>query len=88
TFDPEYCKSLLHKSLYKKADEVIQSIIGYELRVDQSVKMKVCRKHLDKAISQLAKPYQDLIDISVTLPSITEWLLSIIGIFYSTDSKP
>ncbi|EGD50458.1 transposase, partial [Thermoanaerobacter ethanolicus JW 200] len=36
TFDPEYCKSLLHKSLYKKADEVIQSIIGYELRVDQS----------------------------------------------------
>ncbi|AIS51810.1 transposase IS116/IS110/IS902 family protein [Thermoanaerobacter kivui] len=44
--------------------------------------MKVCRKHydfinlcvseLDKAISQLAKPYQDLIDISVTLPGITE----------------
>ncbi|ABY93185.1 hypothetical protein Teth514_1905 [Thermoanaerobacter sp. X514] len=82
TFDPEYCKSLLHKSLYKKADEVIQSIIGYELRDDQSVKLKVCRKHydfinqcvsdLDKAISQLAKPYQDLIDIAVTLPGITE----------------
>ncbi|AEM78704.1 LOW QUALITY PROTEIN: transposase IS111A/IS1328/IS1533 [Thermoanaerobacter wiegelii Rt8.B1] len=82
TFDPEYCKSLLHKTLYKKADEIIQSIIGYELRDDQSVKMKVCRKHydfinqcvsdLDKAISQLAKPYQDLIDIAVTLPGITE----------------
>ncbi|WP_219565816.1 transposase [Thermoanaerobacterium thermosaccharolyticum] len=44
--------------------------------------MKVCRKHyyfinqcvsdINEAISQLAKPYQDLIDIAVTLPSITE----------------
>lgn len=44
--------------------------------------MKVCKKHydfinqsvadIDEAISQLAKPYQDLIDIAVTLPGITE----------------
>ncbi len=57
-------------------------ILIFISRVDQSVKMKVCGKHydfinlcvsdLDKAISQLAKPYQDLIDISVTLPGITE----------------
>lgn len=82
TFDPEHCKSLLRKSLKKKADEVIQSITGYELRDDQSVKMKVCKKHydfinqrvsdIDEAISLLAEPYQDLIDIAVTLPRITE----------------
>jgi len=82
TFDPEYCKSLLRKKLKEKADEVIQSIIGYELRKDQSVKMKVCRKHhdyinecisdLDETISNMAQPYKELIDIAVTLPGITD----------------
>lgn len=58
TFDPEYCKSLLHKSLKKKADEVIRSIIGCKLKDDQSVKMKVCRKHYDfinQCVSDLDK---------------------------------
>lgn len=82
TFDPEHCKSLLQKKLKEKADEVVQSIIGYELRNDQSVKMKVCRKHydyinecvsdLDKAISTMVEPYQELIDFAVTVPGITD----------------
>lgn len=82
TFNPEHCKALLHNKLKEKADEIVQSIIGYELSNDQSVKMKVCRKHydyinecvsdLDKTISSMAEPFKELIDISVTLPGITE----------------
>lgn len=82
TFDPEYCKSLLQKKLKEKADEILQSIIGYELSSDQSTKMKVCRKHydyinecvadLDKTISAMAEPYNELINFASTVPGITE----------------
>jgi transposase len=82
TFDPEHAKSLLKKSLKSKGDEIIQSIIGYELRGDQSTKMKVCRKHfdyineclntLDEKISDLAKPYHKFIDFATTIPGITK----------------
>jgi transposase len=82
TFDPEHCKSLLRKKLKEKADEVVQSIIGYELQNDQFVKMKVCRKHhdfinqciadLDETISNMAKPFKGLIDLAATLPGITD----------------
>ncbi|QUH26816.1 IS110 family transposase [Serpentinicella alkaliphila] len=82
TFDPEHCKSLLQKKLKEKADEIIQSIIGYELSNDQSVKMKVCTKHydyinecvddLDKTISSMAEPYTDFINYAVTIPGISK----------------
>lgn len=82
TFDPEFCKTLLKKGLKDKADEVINSIIGYELSIDQSTKMKVCRKHfdyinecvnvLDENITLLSKPYKHLIDLAVTIPGIKE----------------
>lgn len=81
-FDPEYAKTLLHKKLKDKADDIIYSIIGYELRGDQSVKMSVCRKHydyinecvsiLDGTISDLAKPYHEFIDLASTIPGVTE----------------
>lgn len=81
-FDPEHAKSLLKKSLKSKGDEIIQSIIGYELRGDQSTKMKVCRKHfdyineclttLDEKISDLSKPYHKFIEIATTIPGISE----------------
>lgn len=95
TFDPEHCKSLLQKKLKEKADEVVQSIIGYELRKDQSVKMKVCRKHhdyieqcisdLDETISNMAQPYKELIDIGVTLPGITDKSITYIIAEIGTD---
>lgn len=82
TFDPEYCKSLLQKKAKEKADDVVKSIIGYELHSDQSVKMKVCRKHmddineciksLDEKISDLIKPYHKFIELATTIPGITE----------------
>jgi transposase len=82
TFDPEYCKSLLVRKAKDKADEVIKSIIGYELRGDQSTKIKVCRKHfdyinecistLDETISDLSKPYDSYIKLAATLPGVTD----------------
>lgn len=82
TFDPEHAKTLLQRKLKDKADEVIASIIGYELRGDQSVKMKVCRKHfdyinecisiLDAKLSDLSKPYHEFIGFASTIPGVTE----------------
>ena len=81
-FDPTHCVSLLKGSLKSKADEVVKSIVGYELSSEQSTKMAVCRKHfdyinvcidtIDSNISILALPFQELIDIAVTLPGIKE----------------
>lgn len=81
-FDPEYCKSLLLKKAKDKADDVVKSIIGYELRGDQSLKMKVCRKHFDhinecistleEAISGLSQPYHKFIELATTIGGITE----------------
>ena len=58
------------------------SILGYELRGDQSLKIKVCRKHfghinecvdtLEKAISDLSKPYHKFIELATTIPGITQ----------------
>ena len=81
-FDPEHCKSLLQRKAKEKADDVVKSIIGYELSGDQSVKMKVCRKHydyindcistLDKTISDLSKPYHKFIEFATSIPGIKE----------------
>ena len=93
-FDPEYCKSLLLKKAKDKADDVVKSIIGYELRGDQSLKMKVCRKHFDhinecistleEAISDLSQPYHKFIEFATTIPGITEksasFLIAEIGV--------
>lgn len=39
TFYLKVCKTLLQKRLKDKTDEVVQSIIGYELSIDQSTKI-------------------------------------------------
>ena len=82
SFDPQHCKSLLLRSAKNKADDVVASIIGYEISNDQSVKMKLCRKHvdyisstvntLDSYIVELSKPYEDLISLASDVPGITE----------------
>ena len=61
---------------------MVKSIIGYELRGDQSLKLKVCRKHFDhinecistleEAISDLAQPYHKFIELATTIPGITQ----------------
>ncbi|MFA9377629.1 MAG: hypothetical protein ACERKZ_12840 [Lachnotalea sp.] len=62
SFDPEFAKTLLRKKLKDKSDEVMQSIIGYELRGDQSTKMKVCRKQYAKHREQYIKNAMKLLE--------------------------
>ncbi|GAB6171596.1 hypothetical protein JCM15765_10740 [Paradesulfitobacterium aromaticivorans] len=41
SFDPEYCSSLLQKSLKKKADTVIESIEGYQMTKEQKERIVI-----------------------------------------------
>jgi len=82
SFDPQHCESLLCGRAKEKADDVVSSIIGYEISYDQSLKMKLCREHvdyisrtvsrIDDAIVDLSKPYDELVKLAVDLPGITE----------------
>lgn len=40
-FDPEYCKALLHKSLKKKADVIIESIESFNMVVEQKERVRI-----------------------------------------------
>ena len=80
TFDPEHCVSLLQKSLKKKADEVIESIDGFQMTASQKKRAKMVKEHydylvsqigkLDDAIGELAKPFEPAINLLCTIPGI------------------
>ena len=65
-----------------KADDVVASIIGYEISNDQAIKMNLCREHadylssvigrLDDAIVELSKPYDELVQLASDVPGITQ----------------
>ena len=79
-FDSEYCKSLLQKSLKKKADEVIESIEGYSMTAEQKDRMLIVRDHLsylektiekiDMMLDEMIKPYESTITLLCTIPGI------------------
>jgi hypothetical protein len=101
-FDPEHCKSLLFKKAKDKADDVVKSIIVYKLCGGQSLKMKVCWKHLgyinecvgtlDEAITDLSKPYHKFIELATTTPGITEksasFIIAEIGVDMAVINYP
>ena len=80
TFDPEYCTSLLQKSLKKKADTVIESIEGYQMTQAQKERMLMVRSHLDyvtnsiaeldEKLDKLVKPYEDAVNLLCTIPGV------------------
>jgi transposase len=80
TFDPEYCASLLQKSLKKKASSVIESIEGYQITQAQKERMVMVRSHLnyinnsidklDQALSKMVKPYESTIELLCTIPGV------------------
>lgn len=80
SFDPEYCKSLLQRSLKKKADSVIESIEGYSITNEQKFRMKIVRSHLDyiqsaiadvdSAIDTMVTKHENLIALLQTIPGI------------------
>ena len=80
SFDPEYCSSLLQKSLKKKSDAVNESIIGYEITAEQKYRMLMVRSHLDyiknsiqkldEKMDELVKPYENTIMLLCTIPGV------------------
>ncbi len=101
TFDPEYCSSLLHGKLKKKADSVIESIEGYQITEPQKERMTMVRSHLDfvtdaiakidEKLDELAKPYESAISLLCTIPGINRTsaitIISEIGIDMSQFSR-
>lgn len=79
-FDPDYCTSLLQKSLKKKADIVVESIEGYQMAPAQKNRILMVRSHLDyvtksiheldEHLDNLVKPYEDAINLLCTIPGV------------------
>jgi transposase len=80
TFDSEYCISLLRGSLKKKADEVIESINGFQMTDSQKERAKMVKGHydflmehiakLDALINVLAMPFESVISLLCTIPGV------------------
>lgn len=80
SFDPKYCISLLQRSLKKKADQVIESIEGFQMTEEQKVRIRFVRRHLDfveqliadldQTIAGLAAPLESAIALLCTIPGV------------------
>ena len=80
SFNPEYCVSLLQRSLKKKADAVLESIEGYSITPEQKVRMRLIRSHLDyiersiaqldSAIDAMVAEHEGLISLLCTIPGV------------------
>ena len=80
SFDPDYCVSLLKRSLKKKAEAVLESIEGYSITPEQKVRMRLIRSHLDyldlsiaqldSGIDAMVAKHEDLISLLCTLPGV------------------
>ena len=80
SFDPKYCISLLQRSLKKKADEVIESIEGFQMTAEQKVRIRFVRKHLDfvkqliadldQTIAGMVEPFENAIALLCTIPRV------------------
>jgi transposase len=80
SFDPQICVSFLQKSLKKKADEVIESIEGYQMAPEQKSRARLISSHLefvehtigklDSMLNVLAAPYESAIQLLCTIPGV------------------
>lgn len=80
SFNPEYCSSLLQKSLKKKANTVIESIVGYQMTREQKERMVMVRSHLDfiqnsiteldEKLDKMMAPYESAITLLCTIPGV------------------
>lgn len=80
SFDPDYCTSLLQKGLKKKADEVIESIEGYQMTQEQKERILMVKSHLDyvnesiaeldKKLNEMILPYENFVNLLCTIPGV------------------
>ena len=79
-FDAQHCISLLHRSLKKKAEDVLASIVGYEIAPEQKCRIGIVRDHLhyienliervDICINAMVEKYDGVISLLCTVPGI------------------
>lgn len=80
TFNPEYCVSLLQRSLKKKSESVLESIEGYSITQEQKLRIRIVRSHLnyienlisqiDLAIDGMVAKHESLISLLCTIPGV------------------
>jgi hypothetical protein len=80
SFDSKHCVSLLQRSLKKKSNEVIDSIEGYQMSMEQKERILLVRSHLnfieisilslDEKIDAMVAPYEKAISLLCTIPGI------------------
>ena len=79
-FNPEYCVSLLQRSLKKKSESVLESIEGYSITQEQKLRIRIVRSHLnyienlisqiDSAIDGMVAKHESLISLLCTIPGV------------------
>lgn len=73
TVDPEHCVSLLHRSLKKKASDVVEAVSGFNMTPEQKERVRIVQEHfadidhriaqLDEIISNLVAEYEGQISL-------------------------
>jgi len=80
SFDPEHCRTLLYRSLKKKYNAVVESIVGYEIAPAQKERMIMVKAHLeyiekslemmDEGINRIVEPYENHISLLSSIPGV------------------
>jgi transposase len=80
SFDPEYCKTLLHGKMKPKEEAVVESIQGYQISVAQKERMVMVRNHLkyveasitklDSKLDELVEPYEPYLSQLCSIPGV------------------
>ena len=80
SFDPDYCVSLLQRSLKKKADAVLESIEGFRMTEEQKIRIRCVKAHydfietaidkIDQSIAEIAAPFESAISLLCTIPGV------------------
>ena len=80
SFDPQHCVSLLHRSMLKKADQVVDSIEGFQMAPEQKQRIRFVKSHLefttkliaelDQRVDVMVAPLESYIALLRTIPGV------------------
>lgn len=79
-FNEDVCVSMLQKSLKKKSNEVLNSVVGYQISPEQKVRISFIQSHLEfvqelidqltRRLNLMVEPYENIISLLCTIPGI------------------
>ena len=80
SFDPMHCVSLLHRSMLKKADQVVEAVEGFEMTEEQKQRIRFVKSHLgfieslieemDRKIDLMVAPVENAISLLSSIPGL------------------